>query len=109
MVRGVEDLRTPLHRILHIESRIRGRVAGFMTPQFMVDLPGGGGKRLASSYESYDRETGVSRFSAPGVKGEEMGFEYNDPLPCISSLKTEFSLGMSSDGVQEERRLEGVT
>jgi len=33
-----------------------------MMPQFIVDLPGGGGKRLASSFESYDRSTGVSRY-----------------------------------------------
>ena len=81
MVRGVEDLRTPLHQILEIERKIRGRIAGFMMPQFIVDLPGGGGKRLVSSYESYDRSAGVARFSAPGVKGDQRIFEYHDPLP----------------------------
>ena len=43
MVRGVEDLRTPLREILDLERQIRGTIAGFMTPQFVVDLPGGGG------------------------------------------------------------------
>lgn len=81
MVRGVEDLRTPLHQILEIERKIRGRIAGFMMPQFIVDLPGGGGKRLASSYESYDRSTGIAKFGAPGVKGDQIIFEYHDPLP----------------------------
>jgi lysine 2,3-aminomutase len=79
MVAGVEDLRTPLRTILELESQIRGSIAGFMTPQFVVDLPGGGGKRLAASYQSYDSETGVSRFVAPAVKGGEMVHEYHDP------------------------------
>jgi lysine 2,3-aminomutase len=80
MVRGVEDLRTPLSTILHLEQQIRGTIAGFMTPNFVVDLPGGGGKRLAASYESYDKTTGVSTFAAPGVKGSDEVFEYWDPL-----------------------------
>ena len=80
MVRGVEDLRTPLREILDLEHQIRGTIAGFMTPQFVVDLPGGGGKRLAASFQSYDEETGVSRFAAPGVTGTEQIFEYHDPL-----------------------------
>ncbi|KAF3931356.1 hypothetical protein ABW20_dc0104819 [Dactylellina cionopaga] len=80
MVRGVEDLRTPLHRSLELEQNIRGTIAGFLMPQFIVDLPAGGGKRLTSSYQSYDRETGISRFEAPGVKGPGRVFEYHDPL-----------------------------
>lgn len=61
MISGVEDLRTPLHEILNVEKQIRGTIGGFMVPTFVVDLPGGGGKRLASSFESYDRNTGISR------------------------------------------------
>lgn len=59
-----------------------------MMPSFVVDLPGGGGKRLAAGYESYDRETGTSTFVAPAVKGEvgkddgKRGkvYEYWDPI-----------------------------
>ena len=65
MVRGVEDLRTHLSTILALEAQIRGTIAGFMIPSFIVTLSGGGGKRLACSYESYDRQTGLSRFRAP--------------------------------------------
>lgn len=57
-----------------------------MTPQFVVDLPGGGGKRLAASYRSYDRETGVSTFVAPAVQGkgkEDRVYEYWDPLASL--------------------------
>jgi lysine 2,3-aminomutase len=81
MVKGVEDMRTPLSTILEIEKQIRGTIAGFMMPSFVVDLPGGGGKRLAASYDTYDRETGVSTFRAPGVSANrDRVFTYHDPL-----------------------------
>ncbi|KAF2808934.1 kama family protein [Mytilinidion resinicola] len=80
MVRGVEDLRTPLQTILDLEQHIRGTIAGFMTPSFVVDLPGGGGKRLAASYQTYDRESGVSTFVAPSVKGGQKVYKYYDPI-----------------------------
>jgi lysine 2,3-aminomutase len=79
MISGVEDLRTPLSTILDLEKNIRGTIAGFMTPSFVVDLPGGGGKRLANSYETYDPETGVSTWKAPGVSGDEL-YYYHDPI-----------------------------
>jgi lysine 2,3-aminomutase len=79
MVRGVEDLRTPLSIILNLEQSIRGTIAGFMMPAFIVDLPGGGGKRLAHSFESYDEQSGVSTWKAPGVSGDDI-FTYYDPV-----------------------------
>lgn len=79
MVKGVEDLRTPLQTILDLEQDIRGTIAGFMMPQFVVDLPRGGGKRLAASFRSYDRASGVSTFEAPGTKPGRV-FEYYDPI-----------------------------
>lgn len=83
LVRGVEDLRTPLSTILTLEEQLRGTIAGFMTPQFVVDLPGGGGKRLAASYKTYDRKTGKSTFVAPAIKGGETVYEYWDPLASL--------------------------
>ena len=65
LVKGVEDLRTSVDTALHIEKHVRGSTAGFNTPTFVVDAPGGGGKRDAHSYEYYDRETGVSVYTAP--------------------------------------------
>ncbi len=84
MIRGLEELRTPLQNILDLESQIRGTISGFMTPSFIVDLPGGGGKRLANSYETYNRLSGVSTFRAPGVKGPGHVFEYHDPIWSLS-------------------------
>ncbi|KAF2829661.1 kama family protein [Ophiobolus disseminans] len=85
MVQGVEDLRTPMKEIIELDKHIRGTLSGFMMPSFVVDLPGGGGKRLVSTYEpdSTDLEAGVYRYRAPGLDGEkgEMLYTYFDPKP----------------------------
>jgi lysine 2,3-aminomutase len=83
LVKGVEDLRTTLDTALMIEKHVRGLTAGFNTPTFVVDAPGGGGKRDAHSYEYYDRETGISVYSAPSVRAGEL-FLYFDPLDQLS-------------------------
>ncbi|KAJ5000741.1 hypothetical protein K4K48_002270 [Colletotrichum sp. SAR 10_66] len=86
MVRKSEHLRTPLQTILDLEASIRGSIAGFMMPQFVVDLPGGGGKRLASTFKSYDRRTGVSTYVAPAVTGRDKQnkvYEYHDPVDSV--------------------------
>ena len=56
--------------------------AGFHTPTFVVDAPGGGGKRVAHSFEHYDRTTGISVFSAPSVKPGL--FLYFDPVDTLA-------------------------
>lgn len=84
LVSGVEDLRTSVDTALHIEKHVRGSTAGFNTPTFVVDAPGGGGKRNAHSYEHYDRETGISVYTAPSVKPGEY-FLYFDPLHQLST------------------------
>ncbi len=83
LVKGVEDLRTTLDTALLIEKSVRGMTAGFNTPTFVVDAPGGGGKRDAHSYEYYDRETGISVYTAPSVKPGQH-FLYYDPLDQLS-------------------------
>lgn len=83
MVRGVEDLRTSLKTNIDIEKFIRGSVAGFNSPVFVVDAPGGGGKRVAHSFEHYNTETGVSVFTAPSVKPGQK-FLYFDPLHSLT-------------------------
>jgi lysine 2,3-aminomutase len=84
MVKGVEDLRTSLDTAIHIEKHVRGATAGYNTPTFVVDAPGGGGKRDVHSYEHYDRDTGVSVFAAPSVKPGRL-FTYFDPLHQLST------------------------
>ncbi|HEY4057747.1 MAG TPA: KamA family radical SAM protein, partial [Kofleriaceae bacterium] len=82
LVKGVEDLRTTLQTALDIEKAVRGTTAGFHTPTFVVDAPGGGGKRVAHSFEHYDRDSGISVFSAPSVKPGF--FLYFDPVDTLT-------------------------
>ena len=82
MVPNVEHFRTPLQTLLDIEQQLTGSIAGFEMPKFVVDLPGGGGKRPASTFLSYDRESGVSTFTSPVLssRGKEGKiYEYHDP------------------------------
>src|SRR5262249_30837760 len=81
LVKGVEDLRTTLQTALDIEKYVRGATAGFNTPTFVVDAPGGGGKRDAHSYEYYDRNSGISVYTAPSVK--KGFFLYFDPIDTL--------------------------
>jgi lysine 2,3-aminomutase len=82
MVRGVEDLRTSLAAAERVEKGVRGVTAGFNTPTFVCDTPGGGGKRCLHSYEHYDRETGVAVYTAPSVKPGTF-FVFCDPLHSL--------------------------
>jgi lysine 2,3-aminomutase len=84
LVKGVDDLRTTLDTALHIEKNVRGATAGFNTPTFVVDAPGGGGKRDVHSFEHYDRETGISVFTSPAVDKNEL-YLYYDPLHSLSA------------------------
>lgn len=79
-VSGTEYFRTPLSAMLHLEQQIRGTVAGVLMPSFVVDLPEGGGKRLANSFDTYDPESGISTWRAPGLTGDRV-FELYDPTP----------------------------
>jgi lysine 2,3-aminomutase len=82
LVAGVEELRTTLATGIELEKAVRGVTAGFNTPTFVVDAPGGGGKRDIHSYEHYDRDSGLSVFTAPSVKPGEH-FIYADPLSLL--------------------------
>ncbi|KAK7425875.1 hypothetical protein QQZ08_007589 [Neonectria magnoliae] len=84
IVPGAEDLRTPMSDSLALERAVRGQIAGFLIPQFILDLPAEGGKRLTRGLESYDRHIGLSKLTAPGLKGEPTTMEYWDPLWSLS-------------------------
>lgn len=82
MVKGVEDLRTSLAKGIEVEKGVRGTTAGFNTPTFVCDTPGGGGKRCLHSYEYYNRTTGIAIYTAPSVKQGKY-FIYCDPLHTL--------------------------
>jgi len=82
MVPGVEDLRTTVTTAQQLEKHVRGTTAGFNTPGFVLDAPGGGGKRDVHSPEHYDRASGISVFTSPGVKPGRK-FLYFDPIDAL--------------------------
>ena len=82
LVKGVEDLRTTLQTAVDLEKHVRGTTAGFNTPTFVCDAPGGGGKRNIHSFEHYDRDTGISVWTAPSVKPGF--FLYYDPIDTLA-------------------------
>lgn len=104
MVKGVEDLRTTLKTGLDIEKFVRGSTAGFNTPTFVVDAPGGGGKRSIHSYEHYDPETGISVYMAPSVKPGQY-FMYFDPL---DKLKQDIQAAWHDPKKREEMKKEAL-
>lgn len=83
MVSGVEELRTSLATTLEVERHVRGSTAGFNTPTFVTDAPGGGGKRDVHSFDHYDPETGISVYRSPSVNKNKV-YLYFDPLHTLS-------------------------
>lgn len=79
MVKGVEELRTTVRQTEEIELAVRGATAGFNTPLFVTDAPGGGGKRDVHSYDYYDEISGVSVYRSPSVDEEKI-YLYFDPI-----------------------------
>ncbi|MHB8139973.1 MAG: KamA family radical SAM protein [Vulcanimicrobiaceae bacterium] len=84
MVRGVEELRTTIQTAVDTEKFVRGSLAGFNTPTFVCDAPGGGGKRDVHSFEYYDRENGIAVYAAPSVKPGK-AFLYFDPIDRLTA------------------------
>lgn len=83
MVSGVDELRTSVATTLEIERMVRGSTAGFNTPTFVTDAPGGGGKRDIHSFDYYNQETGISVYRSPSVDDEKV-YLYYDPLHALS-------------------------
>jgi lysine 2,3-aminomutase len=82
MVKGVEMLRTKISDSVELELSVRGTTAGFNTPLFVMDAPGGGGKRDLHSYDYYNDVTGISVYRSPSVD-EEKVYLYYDPLQLL--------------------------
>ena len=104
LVKGVEELRTSIQTSVDLEKAVRGTTAGFNTPLFICDAPGGGGKRDVHSYDFYDRENGIAVYSAPSVKPGQ-SFLYFDP---IDTLEPEAQARWAVPALQEEMIREAV-
>jgi lysine 2,3-aminomutase len=104
LVKGVEDLRTTIQTGIDLEKFVRGSTAGFNTPLFICDAPGGGGKRDLHSFDHYDRENGIAVYSAPSVKPGKH-FVYFDP---IDALAPDAQLRWQNARIAEEMIAEAV-
>ena len=82
MVSAVEEMRTTVATNCEVERHVRGSTAGFNTPTFVVDAPGGGGKRAVHSFDFYDRTTGISVYRSPAVCATE-AYLYFDPIDLL--------------------------
>ncbi|WP_322883529.1 KamA family radical SAM protein (plasmid) [Sinorhizobium medicae] len=83
LVDGIEHMRRSVEQACQMEKALRGITAGYNTPLFVVDAPGGGGKRDVHSFEHYDTQTGIAVYAAPSVRPNEL-FTYLDPLHSLS-------------------------
>lgn len=107
MVKGVEELRTRVAETEEIERRVRGTTAGFNTPTFVTDAPGGGGKRCVHSYDHYDTTTGISVYRSPSVD-EDKVYLYYDPLDRIPEEGRERWADPSQHQVMVEEAMEAA-
>ena len=98
MVTGTEDMRTSVKQTVELEKEVRGVTAGFNTPLFVTDAPGGGGKRDVHSYDYYDEVLGISIYRSPSVDDSKM-YLYFDP---IDSLPVEGRKMWEDESVREE-------
>ncbi|MCW6052833.1 hypothetical protein K4039_22845 [Lyngbya sp. CCAP 1446/10] len=79
MVANAEHFRTNLATCINISKNLTGVFPGFQLPRFIVDLPGGGGKRSVYEYEFYDQKYGIYGFKSPLISGGKI-YYYCDPL-----------------------------
>ncbi len=103
LVQGTEELRTPVRTAVELEKKVRGVTAGYNTPTFVVDAPGGGGKRGVHSYEHYNKRTGISVYAAPAVKPGQY-FMYFDPVDTLDETEQ----WCWDDPVERERMCEAA-
>lgn len=82
MVMGTEHFRVPIKEMQRFERDVRGATAGFNTPLFIVDAPGGGGKRDVHSYEFRNERYGITGYRSPSVDPNRM-YYYVDPLRAL--------------------------
>jgi lysine 2,3-aminomutase len=79
MVLGTEHFRVRVAEMQRLEREVRGATAGFNTPLFIVDAPGGGGKRDVHSYEYRNDKYGISGYRSPSVDPNRIFYHF-DPL-----------------------------
>ena len=102
MVPGAEHFRVPIVEMQRLEREVRGVTAGFNTPLFIVDCPGGGGKRDVHSHEYRNDKYGVTGYRSPWVDAERM-YYYFDPLRALDpAARAEWLSAGGADAIAEK-------
>lgn len=79
MVKNAEHFRTTIEESISIYNSVTGFFPGFLSPKFVVDLPGGGGKKNICAYERQESRDGTYAYTS-AICGERRLFYYYDPL-----------------------------
>jgi lysine 2,3-aminomutase len=87
LIPGSRGFRTPLQRGIEIIESMRGKIAGMGIPQFVNDLPGGGGKITIAPnwYLGYHQRTRSHVFQSALTKDYHFSFE-----PVDSNLESKY-------------------
>ncbi len=104
MVPGTEDMRTSVRQTIELEKAVRGVTAGFNTPLFVTDAPGGGGKRDVHSYDYYDPISGISIYRSPGIDQTKL-YMYFDPIHLLPPEGQELWADDYWEGERRQREL----
>lgn len=105
MVMSTEHFRVSVDEMQHLEREVRGATAGFNTPLFIVDAPGGGGKRDVHSYEYRNDKYGITGYRSPSVDRNRMYFHF-DPLRTLDAeARAEWSAPGGREIILERLRL----
>ncbi len=107
MVLSNEHFRVSIPEMQHLEREVRGATAGFNTPLFIVDMPGGGGKRDVHSYEYRNNEYGITGYRSPSVDPNRM-YYYFDPIRSLSpEVQAEWQATGGREAIFERFGLDG--
>jgi len=71
-VAGTAHFRVPIRRGLAVMRALRGHLSGLCVPQYMIDLPGGGGK--VPLLPDYVKATGKNRMAVENFRGERFSY-----------------------------------
>jgi lysine 2,3-aminomutase len=74
-VAGTAHFRVPIRQGLALMQSLRGHMSGLCVPQYMIDLPGGGGK--VPLLPGYVKETGAKTMQVENYRGERFSYPLN--------------------------------
>lgn len=85
---GIEHFRTPLRVGIEIISKLRGFISGYACPNFVVDLPGGGGK--VPLLPQYLLEQEGNRILFRNFEGKEYVYYEPEEEPVLERVQAAF-------------------